>query len=150
MQGWEAMKTKGFELQGIRGIQGIPARSAETQFASKRGTRAAGGPDAIFCSWHPMFRVALRHAFRFLKSGYRIHTYPYQICQAIFCDILCILHDLSTWSIRLEARLGKTSEFHAEERCRAGDHQDLRPLRNRLRNCVEAEAKALLGAERLI
>ena len=30
----------------------------------------------------------------------------------------------------------------AEERCRAeGDHQDLRPLRNRLRNCVEAEAK---------
>lgn len=48
--------------------------------------------------------------------------------------------------IRREAHLHKTSEFH-EERCRAeGDHQDLRPLRNRLRNCVEAEAKAPFGS----
>lgn len=39
--------------------------------------------------------------------------------------------------------LQKEAQELQEERCRAeGDHQDLRPLRNRLRNCVEAEAKA--------
>jgi hypothetical protein len=46
LQGWER-KTKTKFCKSFE--QGIPARSSETQFASKRGTRATGGPDAILC-----------------------------------------------------------------------------------------------------
>eukprot|EP00434_Breviolum_minutum_P031706 symbB.v1.2.028039.t1/scaffold2927.1/size67078/6 len=60
-----------------------------------------------------------------------------------------LLSERETTAAALSAGLQRLSSLQKEvqelqeERCRAeGDHQDLRPLRNRLRNCVEAEAKA--------
>ena len=50
--------------------------------------------------------------------------------------------ETSTWKPSFKRFLARLCG--PEERCRAeGDHQDLRPLRNRLRNCVEAEAKVV-------